>query len=205
MSTPRQQRTNNARGTLTMGTTPRRDMLWSLTLVSGAFTTIVVAGGVTGLSANGLPLFTSPQQVAGPNSCTITGDTIVLGWPANFTGYAQISLPMGDPTIRNSVGGILCGGSQASGFLPVSQAWELITANQSINAIYSNGTPGSDYLVTLPDVAGEARSFVCGQPAGLGGLLEVLDSTSAPVQNVAPGEVWAFDSDGTTWTAQQLI
>lgn len=170
----RQQRTNNARGTLPYRAVAAAPGLpWTVTSIVGAVITIGLTNPPSGVSLNGIPALLRSDTSALPVSATLTGSALTLTFAAPLGVGPTLTLAAKDPAVRGPQGQYLAADvyDTTGGSPPVPA----VEADWSINSVVGN--------IAILDIIGGPFPAILVGPGCFSAATGTNSSTSAGTDN----------------------
>lgn len=200
MPGPRQQRTNNARGTLPAGVVAYApEVVWQIIGVGISTVTLDVSIPAPLLVIKDIPQFVRSDGNETPVSCVADGNHLLLTYPSPNSAGVVLTLGQRDPGVRTSQGGYLAPGVSVLPGPPQTEV-VFIENGQNLNAqtgVYNSITSGTIYLgdqLTLGETKWVAVNAFAGSPCTVQSL-----TGAPPNEPVSNGEIKRFVWDGTAW------
>lgn len=201
----RQQRSNNARGTIPRANVVRSDMGWSIAAVAGAVITLDLADDFGPLTIGGVSqMLVTPGDML-PFTMLQVGAQLLVEYATALPGVFTATLGQNDPAVRNGSGGYLTPGSRdfnQSGTIPF---YENVTAPQTIAAKVTlcSGFTGGNMNMFAGFTIGEQAVVMC--DLTMLGNVDLLQPSSGAVVTILPGTGYLVTWDGTFWSGAQIM
>lgn len=200
MAAPRQQRTNNARGTLRDRILANAGVLdWVPTTPSGSTVIIGFVDPPVHASLAGIPQMVRSDTNATPTGATWDGSSLTLTFGSAIGAGVTLTLPSRDPAFRGSSGEYLDGKSYTTAALPNPPSVEFFndggTPQRLLVCVY-DGTSLGAWNVSNGSTVGDWMVLVV-PSAAIGGV--ILSGSITPT-TLDAGTIQTFTWDGAQWS-----
>jgi hypothetical protein len=201
----RQQRTNNARGTISPLTLPRPDVLWTLALLNGTTVEMFPNALARDMIVTGILQLRYDGNATFPTAMTRSGDQFLFTFVGPLVPGQQFTLQPNDPAVRTVWGGYVSGGIAKPNPFGTITVVNRVTTSGPIAGYYNQAYGGGAVDFTLPIPLKTSEEYVVGASGLDGTTANIKDNGGGAVQAVATGEVWSVSWNGAAWVPFQQM